>query len=146
LKRLCEDQNGGLFGGTGDDHDHHVRDASANQPEVRPVLHQDNPGDAENRSVGETIQDSINPFRLSQHHCHFQILDIIFFICILSGGSYLRGHPSGEWAIFVSMCAFWVTGILTIFYLVRNQQTVPFSPSKIASLSYRASIARGPSR
>jgi len=31
----------------------------------------------------------------------------------------MRSHPSGEWAIFVSMCAFWVTGILMIFYLVR---------------------------
>jgi hypothetical protein len=39
----------------------------------------------------------------------------------LCGGAFWRTHPSGEWGIFVSMTGFWVTGLLIIFYLVRQR-------------------------
>jgi len=46
------------------------------------------------------------------------ILNLIVFICGVSATSYWRNSATLEWAFFVSMTAFWVTGILLIMYVL----------------------------
>jgi len=46
------------------------------------------------------------------------VLNLIVFICGVSASTYWRNKPTLEWAFFVSMTAFWVTGILLIMYVL----------------------------
>ena len=48
----------------------------------------------------------------------FQIINLVVFICVMSSGVYWRETTTAEWTDFVAMTAFWVTGILLIFYLL----------------------------
>merc|ERR1712150_39040 len=45
-------------------------------------------------------------------------LNLIVFICGVSATSYWRNTATMKWAFFVSMTAFWVTGILLIMYVL----------------------------
>ena len=46
------------------------------------------------------------------------LTNLIVFICVISSGSYWRESHTARWTDFVAMTAFWVTGILLIFYLL----------------------------
>ena len=48
----------------------------------------------------------------------FQIINLVVFICVMSSGVHWRETTTAEWTDFVAMTAFWVTGILLIFYLL----------------------------
>ena len=48
----------------------------------------------------------------------FQIINLVVFICVMSSGVHFRELTTAEWTDFVAMTAFWVTGILLIFYLL----------------------------
>lgn len=46
------------------------------------------------------------------------MIDLIVFICVMCSGVFFRETSTAEWADFVAMTGFWVTGILLIFYLL----------------------------
>jgi len=46
------------------------------------------------------------------------IINLVVFICVMSSGVHWRETTTAEWTDFVAMTAFWVTGILLIFYLL----------------------------
>jgi len=46
------------------------------------------------------------------------IINLVVFICVMSSGVHFRELTTAEWTDFVAMTAFWVTGILLIFYLL----------------------------
>merc|ERR1719369_2483075 len=46
------------------------------------------------------------------------VINLVVFICVMSSGVFYRESHTAQWTNFVAMTAFWVTGILLIFYLL----------------------------
>ena len=47
----------------------------------------------------------------------FQLANLLGFICVMLATPYYKEQPVGEWFVFVSMTAFWVTLVFLLMYL-----------------------------
>ena len=52
----------------------------------------------------------------------FQLVNILGFICVMCASPYFKEQAVGEWFVFVSMTAFWVSLVFLIMYLIHAME------------------------
>ena len=67
-----------------------------------------------------------------------QVLNLIGFICICAASSHYLNSSTGRWFLFVSMTAFWTTGVLLVFYLLHVMEKFHVIPWILIEMVYTA--------
>ena len=101
---------------------HHQWDPRPGQFKMGPRLHQDAPWCAESCGNCEYLQQWISNVCSLLLYILFQFVNILGFICVMCASPYYKEQAVGEWFVFVSMTAFWVSLVFLVMYLIHAME------------------------
>ena len=69
---------------------------------------------------------------------YFQVTNLLGFICVMLSTPYYKEQPVGEWFVFVSMTALWVTLVLLLMYLFHAMEKFHVIPWLMIEFGFSA--------
>ena len=88
---------------------------------------------------GDTFLSKGEPIRVNDKLMqYFQVTNLLGFICVMLSTPYYKEQPVGEWFVFVSMTALWVTLVLLLMYLFHAMEKFHVIPWLMIEFGFSA--------